>query len=181
MCIDYCDIIGQTEKDAYPLPRIDSIWPVLSISRYFTFLASSWNSTKSRLIQKTSSKQPLWHKSLFINNVMVFGLFNSPATFKRLLKQIFGTLIKCGIYVYLDDVLMYATTLSNCLTSCPRYWSCLIQLDCNAKLPYVWCSHRRRTISSTLLQCQLSNLCLQNWKVLASGSNLWTNLTCDIP
>ena len=35
MCVDYRDINAQTEKDAYPLPRIDQVWPTLSKARYF--------------------------------------------------------------------------------------------------------------------------------------------------
>ena len=35
MCVDYRDINAQTEKNAYPLPRIDQVWPVMAKARYF--------------------------------------------------------------------------------------------------------------------------------------------------
>ena len=38
LCVDYRDINAQTEKDAYPLPRIDQVWPTLSRARYFASL-----------------------------------------------------------------------------------------------------------------------------------------------
>ena len=38
MCVDYRDINAQTQKDAYSLPRIDQVWPVLSKARYFASL-----------------------------------------------------------------------------------------------------------------------------------------------
>ena len=38
MCVDYRDINAQTEKDAYPLPRIEQVWPVLSKAQYFASL-----------------------------------------------------------------------------------------------------------------------------------------------
>ena len=41
---------------------------------------------------------------------MLFGLCNAPATFQRLIEKILGNLIKCGVLVYLDDVLIYAET-----------------------------------------------------------------------
>ena len=38
LCVDYRDINAQTVKDAYPLPRIDQVWPTLSRARYFASL-----------------------------------------------------------------------------------------------------------------------------------------------
>ena len=50
------------------------------------------------------------HKGLYIYIVMPFGLCNAPATFQPLMEKILGTLIGCGVLVYLDDVLIYAET-----------------------------------------------------------------------
>ena len=38
MCVDYWDLNAQTEKDSFPLPRIDDGWPSLSKAKCFTFL-----------------------------------------------------------------------------------------------------------------------------------------------
>ena len=38
MCVDYRDVNAQTEKDSFPLPRIDQVWPTLSRVRYFASL-----------------------------------------------------------------------------------------------------------------------------------------------
>ena len=47
----------------------------------------------------------LTHRGLYIYNVMLFALCNAPETFQRLMEKILGTLINCGVLVYLDDVL----------------------------------------------------------------------------
>ena len=41
---------------------------------------------------------------------MPIALSNALATFQRLMKNIYGTLIRCGVRVYLDDVVIYAKT-----------------------------------------------------------------------
>ena len=38
MCVDYRDMNAQTEKDAFPLPPIDKVWPILSGVKYFASL-----------------------------------------------------------------------------------------------------------------------------------------------
>ena len=43
---------------------------------------------------------------------MLFGLTNSPATFQALMNTIFTNLVAAGkVAVYLDDILIYTTTL----------------------------------------------------------------------
>ena len=35
LCVDFRDLNSQTEKDSFPLPRIDQVWPTLARARYF--------------------------------------------------------------------------------------------------------------------------------------------------
>ena len=111
MCVDYRDINAQTEKDAYSLPRIDQVWPVLAKARYFASLDLLMGYHQVEVDTKDRFKTAfVTHKGLYIYNVMPFGLYNAPATFQRLMEKTLGTLIKCGVLVYLDDVLIYAET-----------------------------------------------------------------------
>lgn len=57
----------------------------------------------------------LTHKGFYSYNVMPCGLCNAPATFQRLMEKILGTLVGCGVLVYLDDVLTYASTTEKLL------------------------------------------------------------------
>ena len=109
MCVDYRDLNAQTEKDAYPLPRIDGVWPTLSKAKYFASLDLLMGYHQVTMAEKDRYKTAfLTHRGLFVYNVMPFGLCNAPATFQRLMEKILGPLVGNGVLVYLDDVLLYA-------------------------------------------------------------------------
>ena len=111
MCVDYRDINAQTEKDAYPLPRIDHVWPVLAKARYFASfdLLMGYHQVEGEPKDRFKTAF-VTHRGLYIFNVMPFGLCNVPATLQRLIEKILETLIGCGLLVYLADVLIYAET-----------------------------------------------------------------------
>ena len=109
MCVDYRDLNAQTEKDAYPLPRIDGVWPTLSKAKYFASLDLLMGYHQVSMSEKDRYKTAfITHRGLFVYNVMPFGLCNAPATFQRVMEKILGSLVGHGVLVYLDDVLLYA-------------------------------------------------------------------------
>ena len=111
MCVDYRDLNAQTEKDSFPLPRIDQVWPALAKAKYFASLDLLMGYHQVEVDPKDRAKTAfLTHRGLYVYNVMPFGLCNAPATFQRLMEKILGTHIGRGVLVYLDDVLIYAET-----------------------------------------------------------------------
>ena len=111
MCVDYRDMNAQTEKDAFPLPRIDQVWPIMSGAKYFGSLdlLMGYHQVKVDPLDRAKTAF-LTHRGLYIYNVMPYGLCNDPATFQRLMERVLGPLICVGVLVYLEDVLIYAET-----------------------------------------------------------------------
>ncbi len=111
MYVNYRDVNAQTEKDSFPLPPINQVWPTLSCARFFASLDLLMGfhqvEVDPRDIVKTAF---LTHRGLYVYNVMPFWLCNAPATFQRLMEKVLGPLIGLGVLVYIDDVLIYAET-----------------------------------------------------------------------
>ena len=112
-CQDYRYVNEGTIKDAYPFPLISDLMDKLKGAKYFTKLdlRSGYNNVRIKpgdewkAAFKTS-------KGLFEPLVMFFGLCNSPATFQRFMDDIFRIeIVDGGIVIYMDDILIFASTL----------------------------------------------------------------------
>lgn len=111
-CIDFRKVNEASEKDAYPLPRIDSILDKLREARFISTLdlkSGYWQvplKKESRPI--TAFTVP--GKGLFQFRVMPFGLHSAGATFQRLVDRIFGPELEPRVFAYLDDVVVISKT-----------------------------------------------------------------------
>lgn len=112
LVIDYRQLNEKTIGDAYPLPNITDILDQLGGSKYFSILdlASGFHqipmdpSSKA----KTAFSTPYAHLEF---NRMPFGLKNAPATFQRLMDRVLSGLQGIELFVYMDDIVIYATSL----------------------------------------------------------------------
>ena len=87
MCVDYRDVNAQTEKNSFPLPRIDQIWPTLSRAKFFASLDLLMGLHQVEVDSSDRAKTAfLTHRSLYVYNVMPFELCNAPATFERIME-----------------------------------------------------------------------------------------------
>lgn len=115
-CIDYRKLNEQTVLDAYPLPRISDLLHSIHSSTHFVALdlkAGYWQIP----VEETSRKYTAFRcfLGLFEFLVMPFGLTNAPATFQRLVDNLFGEYRLNGVLVYLDDILVHSSSFDKTL------------------------------------------------------------------
>ena len=112
-CVDYRKLNLLTQKDVYPLPRIDTCLDTLSGAAWFsTFdLRSGFHQVKvhPRDVNKTTFT---CHRGTFRFPRMPFGLCNAPATFQRLMDTVLMGLNFDVCLAYLDDIIVFSKDLS---------------------------------------------------------------------
>lgn len=112
MVIDFRNLNSKTIDDKYPLPNITDILDKLGRSQYFTTLdlANGFHQIEmdQDSIEKTAFSTENGHYE-FLR--MPFGLKNSPPTFQRVMNNILRGLQNEICLVYLDDIIIYSTSL----------------------------------------------------------------------
>lgn len=113
MVIDYRALNEKSVPDAYPLPNIVEILDQLGSAKYFSVfdLASGFHQIgmEKEHAEKTAFSTPYGHYEF---KRMPFGLRNAPATFQRLMDAILTGLQGTELFVYLDDIVIYARSLA---------------------------------------------------------------------
>uniref|UniRef100_A0A8C5LLF5 ribonuclease H n=1 Tax=Leptobrachium leishanense TaxID=445787 RepID=A0A8C5LLF5_9ANUR len=112
-CIDYRALNNVTIKNKYPLPLITELMDRLKDAKYFTKLdlkgAYNLVRIKSGHEWKTAFRSRYGHYEYL---VMPYGLCNAPATFQRFLNDIFREILDVYVIIYLDDILIFSSSLS---------------------------------------------------------------------
>ncbi|KAG1924807.1 hypothetical protein F2P79_025921 [Pimephales promelas] len=111
-CIDYRGLNNITVKNTYPLPLMSSAFERLQGASIFTKLdlRNAYHLVRMRKGDewKTAFNTPRGH---FEYLVMPFGLSNSPAVFQALVNDVLRDMVDQFIYVYLDDILIFSSSL----------------------------------------------------------------------
>ena len=117
LCVDYRLLNAKTQKDAYPLPRIDEALDVLKGAKYFCSLdlAHGFNQIpmEESDIEKTAFRTGTG--GLYEYTRTPFGLCNATGTFMRVMDKAFGDLNFQFLLVYLDDILVFGSTFEETL------------------------------------------------------------------
>ena len=111
MCVDYRALNKVTIANRYPLPRIDEMLDQLHGARYFSSLDLQAGYHQIRIapedVEMTAFRTPY---GLYQFKVLSFGLTNAPATFQRVMNDIFRQELGVSVLVYLDDILVFSRT-----------------------------------------------------------------------
>ena len=112
ICIDYRKLNEITVKDAYPLPRIGQTIDALQGAGLFFSLDLASGYWQVPVAQEDRHKAAFCTPDgdLFEFVKMPFGLTNTPATFQRLMNNIFAADMFQHVLIFLDDVLTYNKT-----------------------------------------------------------------------
>lgn len=109
LVIDYRKLNGCTVKDAYPIPRIDSILEMCKDADWITTL--DIKDAYHHILMEEDSKHftAFWTPDgLYEWQVMAMGLSNAPATFQRYVDQIMRPFVGKSVAAYFDDIIIYS-------------------------------------------------------------------------
>lgn len=143
LCVDYRKLNEITIDDKYPLPNIEGILDKLGRAQYFSSLdlAKGYHQIKVNPndIPKTAFITPC---GLYEYVRMPFGLKNAPATFQRLMNNILRDHINKICVVYLDDILIFSTSLREHINSLKIIFNKLAEH--NLKVQFDKCSFMKK-------------------------------------
>ncbi len=135
-CVDYRRLNEVTERDVYPIPRIDDTLAQLGQMQYFTCIdlrSAYWQAP----IAESSKKYTAFvsEHGLFEFNAIPFGLTNAPAAFQRIMDVVLAGLKFKSVLCYLDDIIIYSPTFEDHLRDLRDVLLRLKQHELVLKLP----------------------------------------------
>ena len=134
ICIDYRRLNAVTEKDAYPLPRIDEVLDQLAGNAWFSTLDLFTGYWQVEVDAEDRPKTAFTtRKGLFQFRQMPFGLCSAPATFQRLMETVLAGKQWEICLVYLDDVIVYGESFEQMLKNLQTVFDCLAKAGLKLK------------------------------------------------
>eukprot|EP00731_Ephydatia_muelleri_P034851 Em0081g16a len=116
-CVDFRRINDVTKKEVHPLPRIDETLDMLGGAKWFSTLdlaSGYWQvEMEPEHKEKTAFSTPF---GTYQFKVMPFGLSNAPSTFQKLMEMVLAGLHWTTCLVYLDDIVIFSTTVEQHLS-----------------------------------------------------------------
>lgn len=109
--IDYRQLNNITERDSYPLPRIEETLNRLNGNNYFSKLDLKTGYHQIPIHQSDKEKTTfVTYNGIFHFNVMPQGLKNAPSSFQRIMYELLVNTRWDFCLVYIDDVIIFSRT-----------------------------------------------------------------------
>lgn len=112
--MDYRQLNSVTVKNKHPMPIVDELLDELAGASMFTKL--DFRSGYHQIYMAEGHEENTTfctHNGLFEFLVMPFELTNAPATSQSFMNVIFAELLRKGVLVFVDDILIYSKTLED--------------------------------------------------------------------
>ncbi len=106
ICGDFRMTINPVSRlDAYPIPKIEDLFAMLTKGKWFTKIDLS-NAYQQLLLDEESRKYVVINtsKGLFRYTRLPFGISSAPGIFQRVIESVLRGIP--GVAVYLDDILI---------------------------------------------------------------------------
>ena len=102
-----------TIKDSYSIPRLVDTLDKLAGATFFSCINLKSGYWQVEIEESDKHKTAFWVLSsgFYEYNKMTFGLCNAPATFQRLMEQVLYDLNNQICAIYLDDILIWSSSL----------------------------------------------------------------------
>lgn len=144
MVIDYRKLNEKAIEDKHLIPNIDDILDKLGRAQYFTTLDLAKGFHQIHMypddVEKTAFSTPFGHYEYLR---MPFGLKNAQASFQRMMNEVLEGLIGVICVIYLDDILIFSTSLQEHMINLRKVFDRLRQF--NLKVQFDKCNFLRKT------------------------------------
>lgn len=134
-CIDYRRLNQITRQSSYPIPLISDLLDCFNGAKFFSSidLASGYWQIPMHPddIEKTTFNSKYGSYKF---NVMPFGLCTAPATFQRLMDEVFEGIKWKNVCVYFDDIFIFSRTFKEHLSHLQDVFNRLRRYELQAKI-----------------------------------------------
>jgi len=111
-CVDFLHLNAITAKAKYPVPVIEELLDELTHASWFTRLDLTAGYHQIRLQVGEEPKTAFQtHSGRYEFRVMAFGLTGAPTTFQKAMNTTLAPLLRRGVLVFFDDILIYSKSL----------------------------------------------------------------------